>query len=153
MGRWGILASVAPLVVFAALVREPLAAPSARCIATADGAVELAVRPWQAQTHVTFTDDPSAATIRVQSAAEPDVADFVVVDDVDDADTGCGSSQRRLVGIAPQPLAGAPVIYLSAEPNADFRVFVRSKSFTAREAAALLVAARKVRTPIAGASL
>jgi hypothetical protein len=32
------------------------------------------------------------------------------------------------------------VIYLSADGPADYRIFVRSKTFSAREAAALIVA-------------
>jgi hypothetical protein len=38
-------------------------------------------------------------------------------------------------------LGSAPVIYLSKDGPADYRIFVRSKSFTARDAAALIVGA------------
>ena len=38
--------------------------------------------------------------------------------------------------------ASEPVIYLSTEGAADYRIFVQSKSFSARDAAALIVGAR-----------
>ena len=47
----------------------------------------------------------------------------------------------QFVAISDSPAASAPVIYLSPDGPADYRIFVRSKTFTARDAAALIVGA------------
>jgi hypothetical protein len=46
-----------------------------------------------------------------------------------------------LVTISVNPAAGAPVIYLSHDGPADYRIYVRSKTFSLRDAAALVVGA------------
>ena len=99
--------------------------------------------PWRADLHVAFTDDPAAATVRVQISESPEAADFAVVDDVDSAESGAceANAATRLVAISADPAVGAPVIYLSHDGPADYRIFVRSKSFTVRDAAALVVGA------------
>jgi hypothetical protein len=78
-----------------------------------------------------------------------------VIDDVDTAEAGaCEShSPPQLVAISNTPSPSEPVIYLSTEGPADYRIFVRSKSFSARDAAALIVGARGVQHRIAAASL
>jgi hypothetical protein len=45
------------------------------------------------------------------------------------------------------------VIYLSQDGPADYRIFVKSKTFTAREAAALIVGASGGHPHLAAASL
>ena len=45
------------------------------------------------------------------------------------------------------PSASEPVIYLSPDGPADYRIFVRSKTFTARDAAALIVGANGAPPP------
>jgi hypothetical protein len=45
------------------------------------------------------------------------------------------------------------VIYLTHEGPADYRIFVKSKTFTAREAAALIVGASGGHNRLAAASL
>jgi hypothetical protein len=47
----------------------------------------------------------------------------------------------------------APVIYLSHSGPADYRIFVRSKTFTARDAAALIVGASAGHRRLQAASL
>ena len=50
----------------------------------------------------------------------------------------------RFVAIADRPAGdGAPVIYLSQDGPADYRIFVQSRRFSAREAAALIVGATR----------
>jgi len=99
--------------------------------------------PWQAQLHVSFTDDPAAATVRVQIADSADAADFAVVDDVDSVEAGAceASSATQYVAISAAATTSAPVIYLSQQGPADYRIFVQSKTFTLRDAAALIVGA------------
>ena len=51
------------------------------------------------------------------------------------------STPPQLVAISRTPSASDPTIYLSEDGPADYRIFVRSKSFSARDAAALIVGA------------
>jgi hypothetical protein len=143
MLRFKILASAVPLLIVAVFARGGLLPGPHPCIAIADTSVQIADLPWQAQLHVSFTDDPAAATVRVQISDSADAADFAVVDDVDSPEAGAceANAATRLVAISASAAAGAPVIYLSHDGRADYRIFVRSKTFTAREAAALIVGA------------
>jgi len=144
MRRFKILASTIPLILAAVFARGGVTPGTQPCIAVGETTVRIASSPWQAQAQVSFTDDPRLATVRVQIVDAADEADFAVVDDVhDDGDTGaCSSSAAtRLIGITAAAAAGTPVIYLSADDGADYRIFVRSNSFSPRDAAALIVGA------------
>jgi hypothetical protein len=146
MLRFKILASTIPLAIAAFLARGDLFSSVRPCIAAGDGTVQLAELPWQAQSHVSFTDDPARATVRVQIVDSAESADFAVIDDEGAAEpgvctTGAGT---RLIGISASAAGPEPVIYLSDGGAADYRIFVRSRSFTARDAAALIVAAHQV---------
>jgi hypothetical protein len=50
--------------------------------------VQITSLAWQAQLQVSFTSDPSTATVRVQLSESAGAADFAVVDDVDSAEDG-----------------------------------------------------------------
>jgi hypothetical protein len=144
MLRLKILASVAPLAVAAVFARGELLPGPHPCIEISGTAVQLASIPWQARLHVSFTEDINLATVRVQISDSAEAADFTVIDDIDDAEQGaCESSTTpQLVAISRNPSASEPVIYLSENGPADYRIFVRSKTFSARDAAALIVGAR-----------
>jgi hypothetical protein len=144
MLRLKILASVVPLAVAAVFARGELLPGPRPCIEISGTAVQLATGPWQAQLHVSFTDDPSLATVRVQISDSAEAADFAVIDDIDDAEQGAceSSAMPQLVAISRSPSASEPVIYLSQDGPSDYRIFVHSKSFSARDAAALIVGAR-----------
>jgi hypothetical protein len=153
--RFKILASAVPLMIAAVFARGAILPGSHPCIAIADQAVEITSVPWRADLHVSFTDDPALATVRVQISDNADAADFAVVDDVDSAETGaCAANPAtRLVAISGNDSAGAPVIYLSSEGPADYRIFVRSRTFSVRDAAALIVGASGGHHRLAAASL
>jgi len=153
MLRFKILASVVPLMVIAALARGGLFSDAHPCVAIGGAPVEIAPVPWHADLHVSFTDDPAMATVRVQMTDSADAADFVVVDDIDSTEAGACETHAatRFVAISATSSPSAPVIYLSPEGPADYRIFVRSKSFTARDAAALIVGAGH--RPLEAASL
>ena len=155
MLRFKILASAIPLLVFALFARGSLLPGPQPCIAIADTTVQIASVPWRADLHVAFTDDPALATVRVQLSDSAEAADFAVIDDVDNAEAGsCAANPAtRLVSISADPAPGAPVIYLSPDGPADYRIFVRSKSFTARDAAALVVGAGGGHRGLVAASL
>ncbi len=143
MLRFKVLVSVVPLMVAAILARVELVPGPRPCIAIGDQSVQIASMPWHADLHIAFTDDPANATVRVQVADSPEGADFAVVDDIDSAeDNSCAvNPATQFIAISDKPNGVSPVIYLSPNGPADYRVFVRSKTFTAREAAALIVGA------------
>jgi len=155
MLRFKILASAVPLLILVVFARGELAPGPRPCIAVADTSVEIADLPWHADLHVAFTDDPTLATVRVQLSDSAEAADFAVIDDVDSAESSsCGAGPAtKWVAISAHPAADTPVIYLSHEGPADYRIFVRSKTFTARDAAALIVGAGGDHRQVAAASL
>ncbi|MEH2490206.1 hypothetical protein [Bradyrhizobium sp. AZCC 2230] len=156
MLRFKILASVVPLLAAAVFARNEIGSVSQPCIALGETSVELTSLFWTAGVHVAFTDDLSRATVRVQITDDADAADFAVVDDGTSDEPGAcqGNPSTRLITIASQPVDGGPVIYLSTEGPADYRVYVRSKTFSQKEAAALIVGARGNRPlPLQAASL
>jgi hypothetical protein len=157
MLRFKILVSAVPLVVAAILARVELF-PSARpCIALGAGNLEIGSAPWHADLHVSFTDDPHLATVRVAVTNDAATADFAVVDDADSTDdnNACDTtSATRYVAILAHASTAAPVIYLTHdEAAADYHIYVRSRRFTAREAAALIVGAHGQQPQLADAAL
>jgi hypothetical protein len=155
MLRLKILASVVPLAVVALFARgEFLAGPRA-CIKVAGTPVQIAALSWQAHRHVGFTNDPSRATVRVQISDNAEAADFTVIDDIDTTDAGAceSSAPPRLVAISRNPASSDPVIYLSRDGPADYRIFVSSTSFSLLDAAALIVGARDEPGRVEAASL
>ena len=155
MLRFKVLVSVVPLMAAALMARLELTPGPQPCIAVGSDAMRIATNPWHADLHVSFTDDPSLASIRVALADSADRADFTIVDDPGEAeDSACAMTRAtRFVLIAESPPDGAPVIYLSQGGPADYRIFVRSKRMTEREAAALIVGARDLPSRLADASL
>jgi len=143
MLRFGILASVVPLAVAAMFARGELLPGPRPCIEISGASLQIAALSWQAQRHVSFTGDPAFATVRVQISDSAEAADFTVIDDIDSAETGACESNAppQLVAISTSPSGSDPVIYLSKDGPADYRIFVHSKSFSARDAAALIVGA------------
>src|ERR1700727_349294 len=143
MLRFKILASAVPLVAAALFARGGLLPGPHPCIAIASASVEIADLPWRADLHVAFTDDPAEAT------------EFALVDDSDAAETGAceANPATHAVAISDTAASGAPIIYLSHDGPADYRIFVRSRTFSQREAAALVVGADFARHPLKAASL
>jgi hypothetical protein len=155
MLRLKILASAVPLAIAALFARgEFLAGPRA-CIEIAGTSVQIAALSWQAHRHVGFTNDPGQATVRVQISDNAEAADFTVIDDVDTTEAGACQSNAppRLVAISRNPAGSDPVIYLSRDGPADYRIFVSSNSFSLLDAAALIVGARGERHRVEAASL
>ncbi len=155
MSRLRILVSAVPLLVAATVAGAELMPGPQPCIAVGDASVQLIPGPWHADLHVAFTDDPTLATVRVQISDSAAAADFAVVDDVDSPqDSACEATPAtRLISITANPAASGAVIYLSKDGPAEYRIFVRSKTFTAREAAALVVGAGDGHRRLATASL
>jgi hypothetical protein len=155
MLRLKILASVVPLLAAAVFARSEIGSASHPCIAFGETSVELTSLPWTAGLHVAFTDDPAQATVRVQITDDADTADFAVVDDGESSepDSCQAGAARHLIAISAQAGADTPVIYLSTEGPADFRIYVRSRTISLREAAALIVGASTGQRHFQAASL
>jgi hypothetical protein len=154
MLRFKLLVSIVPLIAAAAIAKVELSPVSRPCIAVGANSVELGSAPWHADLHVDFTDDPTLATVRVALADSPEAADFVVVDDsADSDDNGCNMAATQIVAIAADPTKTSPLIYLAQDGPADYRIFVRSSRFSAREAAALIVGAHAGGPRLVDASL
>ena len=153
MLRLKILASAVPLAIAVLFARgEFLTGPRA-CIEIADTPVQIAPLSWRAQRHVSFTSDISRATVRVQISDSAETADFTVIDDVDTAGACENHAPPLLVAVSRDSTASDPVIYLSRDGPADYRIFVSSKTCSPLDAAALLVGARGERHRIEAASL
>lgn len=161
MLRFSVLVSALPLMALGGLAGGPLVPAAQPCIQLSNVSVRIARAAWQSQQHVSFTTDPKAATVRVQIVDSPELADFAVVDDagsqdVADAAEGAGctaAGPARYIGISATAAQSEPVIYLSTEPGADYRVYVNSQTFTAQDAAALIVGASPAPTHQIAAAL
>ena len=155
MLRFKILASVVPLLAAAVFARGEIGPVSHPCIAIGDTSVELTSLFWTAPIRVAFTDDPAQATVRVQITDDADAADFAVVDDGDsDEPSACRDNpSTHLVAISSQGGRDYPTVYLTSEGPADYRIYVRSRTFSQKEAAALVVGARGDHRHLQAASL
>jgi hypothetical protein len=145
MLRLKFLASAVPLIAVAVLARIVVFPTTHPCITNGADTLEIASAPWHADLHVSFTDDPKLATVRVAISDSAETADFAVIDDIDGVEESvCElTPATQFVAISDDKSGATPVIYLSHDEGpSDYRVFVRSRRFTERDAAALLVEAR-----------
>src|SRR3954471_22795679 len=128
MLRFDILASVVPLAVAAVFARGEFAGSARPCIEVSGISVQIAALSWQAERHVSFTSDPRRATVRVQISDSAEAADFAVIDDIATAEAGACQSNAppQLVAISTRPADSDPIIYLSPDGPADYRIYVHS---------------------------
>lgn len=144
MLRVKIMASAIPLLLAGVVAGGELIPSPKPCIALGRVSMQMATAPWQNPIHVSFTDDPETATVRVQIVDRAELADFTVIDDMRtaDADDSCSvNPETSFVSVADHISGAEPVIYLSQGAGADYRIFVHSRTFSARDAAALVVGA------------
>jgi hypothetical protein len=144
MLRFKVLVSVIPLITVAILARIEFFPADHPCIAIASGTVQLASTPWHADLHVSFTDDPKLATVRVAVSDNAATADFAVIDGPDAAEENAceATAATQFVAITSRSNGSSPVIFLSHDDGpADYRIYVQSTRFTERDAAALIVGA------------
>jgi hypothetical protein len=134
MLRLSILSSVIPLVLVGGAAHDWTAVPARNCFAaaTADPSFRS----------VAFTADPLAATVKVQIVDSAELADLAIVDDAEAADaSACGlHDAARLVTAQPRP--GDPIVHLTREADADYRIYVDSRKISPEQAAAIIVGAR-----------
>lgn len=143
--RIKLWASTVPLLLAGLIAGGELAPGAQPCISLSGTTLQIATAPWQHQVHVSFTDDRAASTVRVQIVERPELADFTVIDDIDTADAqSCSANDTiKFVSVAPHASSDEPVIYLSHDGGADYRIFVQSRAFSLQDAAALIVGASR----------
>jgi hypothetical protein len=151
--RYKILVSAVPLIAAAIFAGVQTFDGPRPCIAVGAETLEIGSAPWHADLHVSFTDDPALATVRVALTDHAAEADFAVIDDVAGSEeNACATTPAtQFVAVSAGPTTAAPVIYLAQGGPADYRIFVQSRHFTPREAAALIVGARGERPQLAAA--
>ena len=162
MVRFRIWASSLPLLGLAAFAHGELVPSNRPCMTIGDTPVQLVTgwqsswqnswqNSWQDGLRVRFTDDPVKATIHVELTDNAEAADFTVADDeVGSSSAACEAMvPPKLVTISREASARDQVVYLSSDGPADYRIFVKSATFTAQEVAAMLVGARGNRRHLA----
>ena len=151
--RYTILVSAVPLIAAAIIAGVDTYQSPRPCIATGSTTLEIGSEPWHADLHVSFTDDPALATVRVALTDNAAEADFTVIDDIAESEENACATTRatQFVAVSAEPIRAAPIIYPAQGGPADYRIFVSSRRFTAREAAALIVGARGERPQLAAA--
>jgi hypothetical protein len=142
MLRLAIISSVIPLALAGSIARDWTSASAAQCFGPA--------APTAART-IAFTEDPARATVRVQLVQAAEIADLAIVEDnsASEADSCSLRGAARAITISEHPLAGTPVVYLSSDAGADYRIYVDSAQISAQQAAALIVSARGGHTQLA----
>ena len=151
--RYKILVSAVPLIAAATFAGVEVFDSPGPCIAVGAETLEIGSEPWHADLHVSFTDDPALATVRVALTDNAAEADFAVIDDVagNEENVCRTTAATQFVAVSATPTKAAPVIYLTQDGPADYRIFVSSTHFSPREAAALIVGARGERPQLAAA--
>jgi hypothetical protein len=136
MLRLTIASSVIPLVLAGGIAHDWTSAPPRHCLAAVPTAPSIRA--------IAFTDDPARATVRVQLVDGAELADLVIAEDATATEAeGCGlRDMARTITISSRPVAGEPVVYLSHEGDADYRVYLDSAQISVQQAAALIVGAR-----------
>ena len=151
--RYKILVSAAPLIAAATFAGVEVFDSPGPCIPVGAETLEIGSEPWHADLHVSFTDDPALATVRVALTDNAAEADFAVIDDVagNEENVCRTTTATQFVAVSARPTKAAPVIFLTQGGPADYRIFVSSTQFSPREAAALIVGARGERPQLAAA--
>lgn len=147
--RMRVLASAIPMLLAGIVAGGDLTPGASPCISAGGVTHRIATSDWQNPLHVSFTSDPRAASVRVQIVDRAELADFTVIDDMETANAdSCGlNDDMKYVSVTQTHASGEPVIYLSSDDGADYRIFVQSHAFSVKDAAALIVgAARNART-------
>jgi hypothetical protein len=134
MLRLTLISSVIPLVFAGGFAHHWTSGSIRQCFATAAPSIRA----------VAFTDDPARATVKVQLIDGAELADLVIAEDISATEAeGCGlRDMARSITISERPVAGEPVVYLSRQADADYRVYVDSAQISVQQAAALIIGVR-----------
>src|SRR5262245_55487182 len=136
MLRLSVLSSLIPLALAGGVAHDWTHASAAQCFAAP----------------AACTADPLAATVRVQIVASAELADLAIVDEANASEpANCGLDQAaRMVMVTTRPQPGEPIVNLTRDSDADYRIYVDSRTISPRQAAALIVAVRGGQKRLAG---
>src|ERR1700758_2141347 len=111
--RYKILVSAVPLIAAAIFAGVQTFDGPRPCIAVGAETLEIGSAPWHADLHVSFTDDPALATVRVALTDHAAEADFAVIDDAAGSEeNACATTPAtQFVAVSAGPTTAAPVIY------------------------------------------
>jgi hypothetical protein len=111
------------------------ASPAKPCFAAGNAAYELSSS--NAADYTVRVDNAAAnPSVRLQLVDDPAAADFVMVDDGDATQACTGASSLKTVHVDAAALTPDLTVALS-RADADYKVYVRSTSFSEQDAAAL----------------
>jgi hypothetical protein len=111
------------------------ASPAKPCFAAGNAAYELSGS--NAADYTVRVDNAAAnPSVRLQLVDDPAAADFVMVDDGDATQSCSGAASLKTVHVDPAVLTPDLTVALS-RADADYKVYVRSTSFSEQDAAAL----------------
>jgi hypothetical protein len=130
---------IAPLALL--LVLADPATASELCYSSENATYKL-VKSGPADVRIRIEANNRTADLRIQIVEQPEIADFIIADDSDEAVDPCGAGKRlttlRADENEPRPDV---VVMLSHRPEAaDYKVFVRSEKYGPQDAAAFLAA-------------
>jgi hypothetical protein len=112
-----------------------------RCLASGAATYRIAHDAASADFRIKIVGDALAPDLRIQRVDRPEIADFVLVDDANgNGPAACRSAPMRTVAFDTGANAPDVTVKLSAEPAADYRIYVQSVRFSQQDAAALLAA-------------
>jgi hypothetical protein len=138
-------------VVLAAVLAAPAAAysyfpgePDA-CFSSGSTTFRMASAGADADYRVRFAEPQTHADLRIQLMDSPEQADFVLVDDIGGTSACRGAAAVKTVRIDAEATAPDVTVRLGADlAAADYRIYVHSARFSARDAAALLAVISKM---------
>ena len=112
------------------------------CFVSGAAAFQIVPDAASSDVRVRIATDAPRPDLRMQLVDRPEIADFVLVDDLGTSpDAGCPSSQRiRTVALDDRSAAPDVTVNLSPDTSADYRIYIRSARFSQRQAAALIAA-------------
>jgi hypothetical protein len=132
-----VAAPAAAYTMLAEAPKEP--ALLSNCFAAGASAFQIIAKAAAPDYRIRIDSAAAHPDLRIQLVDRAEHADFVLVDDADDAPGTCKSART----VTHDETAGRPdvTVQLSADAkSADYRLYVRSARFSQQDAAALLAA-------------
>jgi hypothetical protein len=137
------------VVIFAAAIATPavaysMLAPAEDSLCLGSGAANYRIARDAATPDfsIKIVGEAARPDLRMQSVDRAELADFVLVDDVNEHGPAACRSAAPIRTVAFHSGAASPdvTVKLSAEASADYKIYVQSVRFSQQDAAALLAA-------------
>lgn len=114
-----------------------VAAPDGPCFSNGSTTYRILPHHAAADYNVRITDADASADVTMNIAPAADAADFAMLDDSDAASSCARSGDVTTIALGAKDEPADVTIALTSATDADYRIFVQSDNFSAREAAAL----------------